>query len=245
MPFSTGTDWFIYDFSRAYAAVPKLDTTRDWLHALEAGRTFITNGPFLDLEVQAKLPGDTVALDGAASVRLNGSAVGRVDFRRIELVRNGEVVVKVESKPKAGHFTAAFDQTVKVDAPGWYALRIPPAGVKPAADVPRSELGGPLSPTGPVYVEVGGRKVFDAAVAKSLLDDGPGPREDLKNGMFTSDHEKDHVLSIYALAISASRATREVSPLKSSRRRRDTEQIPSASPRLCGRLQESRWARGS
>ena len=49
VPFSTGTDWFIYDFSRAYAAVPKLETTRDWLNALEAGRTFITNGPFLDL----------------------------------------------------------------------------------------------------------------------------------------------------------------------------------------------------
>jgi len=206
VPFSTGTDWFIYDFSRAYAAVQKLDTTRDWLHALEAGRTFITNGPFLDLEVQGKLPGETVTLDGAGTVRIKGSAVGRVDFRRIELVRNGEVVAKVDSKPKAGHFVASFDQTIQVDGPAWVALRIPPFAVpKPAADVPRSELGGPLfAHTSAVHVEVGGRKVFDPATARALLDEMSRAREKiLKNGVFTTDHEKEHVLSIYALSIAA------------------------------------------
>jgi hypothetical protein len=205
VPFSTGTDWFIYDFSRAYAAVRKLDTTRDWLHALEAGRTFITNGPFLDLEVQGKLPGETIALDGTSSVRLKGSAVGRVDFRRIELIRNGEVVWKSESRSKDGHFTASFDVTVKVDAPCWYALRIPPAGVQPGPDVPRSELGGPLfAHTSAVSLEVAGRKVFDAAVARSLLEEMGRARETiLTKGVFASDHEKDHVLSVYAMAISS------------------------------------------
>jgi hypothetical protein len=206
VPFSSGTDWFIYDFSRAYAAVQKLDTTRDWLHALEAGRTFITNGPFLDLEVQGRLPGETVSLDGAGNVRIRGSAVGRVDFRRIELVRNGEVVEKADSKPKAGHFVASFDRTVQVDGPGWYALRIPPFAVpKPAADVPRSELGGPLfAHTSAVHVEVGGRKAFDPATARALLEEMSRAREKiLKNGVFTTEHEKEHVLSIYALSISA------------------------------------------
>lgn len=206
VPFSTGTDWFIYDFSRAYAAVQKLDTPRDWLHALEAGRTFITNGPFLDLEIQGKLPGETVSLDGAASVRIKGSAVGRVDFRRIELIRNGEVVATADSSPKGGHFVAAFDRTVKVDAPGWYALRVPPFAVpKPAADVPRSELGGPLfAHTSAVHVEIGGRNAFDPAVARGLLDEMSQAREKiLKNGVFATDHEKEHVLSVYALSISA------------------------------------------
>jgi hypothetical protein len=206
VPFSTGTDWFIYDFSRAYAAVPKLDTTRDWLHALESGRTFVTNGPFLDLEVQGKQPGETVSLESGASVRFQGSAVGRVDFRRIELVRNGEVIARADSSPKAGHFVASFDQTVKVEAPGWVALRIPPFAVpKPEADVPRSELGGPLfAHTSPVYVEVGGRKVFDPAVARGLLEEMSQAREKiLKNGRFATEHEKEHVLSVYSLSISA------------------------------------------
>jgi hypothetical protein len=205
VPFSTGTDWFIYDFSRAYAAVQKLDTTRDWLHALEAGRTFITNGPFLDLEVQGKLPGDTVSLEAPGFVRLKGSAVGRVDFGRIELIRNGDVLARFESKAKGGHFTASFDQSVRMEGPCWLALRIPPAPAKPGPDVPRSELGGPLfAHTSPVYVELGGRKHVDAAVAKGLLDEMAQAREKIvKNGLFTTDHEKEHVLSIYAMAISA------------------------------------------
>jgi len=205
VPFSTGTDWFIYDFSRAYAALQKLDTTRDWLHALEAGRTFITNGPFLDFDAQGKLPGDTVSLEAPGLVRLKGSAVGRVDFGRLELIRNGDVVAKFESKPKGGHFTASFDQSVRIDGPCWLALRIPPAPAKPGPEFPRTELGGPLfAHTSPVYVELGGRKVFDAAVAKGLLEEMTQAKEKiLKNGVFTTEHEKEHVLSIYTLSIAA------------------------------------------
>src|SRR4029079_16490803 len=99
-----------------------------------------------------------------------GSGWGRVMFRRTALIRNGDVVATADSRPKGGHFVAAFDQTVRVDAPGWYALRVPPCAVpKPAADVPRSELGGPLfAHTSAVQVEVGGRKAFDPAVARGL-----------------------------------------------------------------------------
>ena len=123
----------------------------------------------------------------------------------MELIRNGEVVSKVESRRNGGHHTASLELGVKVDAPGWYALRIPPAGAKPAADLPRSEMGGPLfAHTSPVYVEMGGRKVFDPAVARGLLEEMAQAREKIvKNGVFGTDHERDHVLSIYELSIKA------------------------------------------
>ncbi|MBI3854786.1 MAG: CehA/McbA family metallohydrolase, partial [Planctomycetes bacterium] len=207
VPFSTGTDWFIYDFSRAYAAVQTLSAPRDWLRALEAGRTFITNGPFLDLEVDGKGPGETVSLEAARSVRLKASALGRVNFRRLELIRNGEVLEGIDTRVRDGHFAASIEKSLSVEGPCWFALRIPPPPTKeaPQADVPRSELGGPLfAHTSALHVEVGGRKHFDAGAAKSLLDEMGQAREKiLKNGVFASDHERDHVLSVYALAISA------------------------------------------
>jgi hypothetical protein len=207
VPFSTGTDWFIYDFSRAYAKVSKLASPRDWLKALEAGRTMITNGPFLELEVEGKAAGETVSLGKPGSVRLKGSAVGRVDFLRLELIRNGEILSRVDSRRQVGHFAASFETSVVIDAPCWLALRIPPPPTKeePAADFPRTELGGPLfAHTSPVYVEMGGKKVFNEAVAKGLLEEMQEARgKILKNGVFTDDHERDHVLSVYAMAISA------------------------------------------
>jgi hypothetical protein len=207
VPFSTGTDWFIYDFSRAYAAVPTLATPRDWLRSLEAGRTFITNGPFLDFQVENKAVGEVLGLAEPRSVRVKAGAVGRVDFRLLEVVRNGEVIGTASSKPREGHFEASIDAEFRLDGPCWLALRIPPPPTKeqPAADVPRSELGGPLfAHTSPVYVEIGGRAVFQEGVAKGLLEEMKQSKEKiLKNGVFADEHQRDHVLSVYALAISA------------------------------------------
>ncbi len=207
VPFSTGTDWFIYDFSRAYAAVPTLATPSDWLRALEAGRTFITNGPFLDFEVETKRPGDVLSLAGPGSVRVKAGAVGRVDFRLLEVVRNGDVVATASSRRREGHFEASLDAVLKIDGPCWLALRIPPPPTNegPAPNVPRNELGGPLfAHTSPVYVEVGGGAVFQEEAAKGLLEEMRQSKEKiLKNGVFADDHQRDHVLSVYALAISA------------------------------------------
>jgi hypothetical protein len=69
VPFSTGTDWFMYDFSRCYARVEGELTPETWLAALRAGRTFITNGPLLEFRVNDSGLGDTIALDQPASSR--------------------------------------------------------------------------------------------------------------------------------------------------------------------------------
>ena len=55
-PFSTGTDWFIYDFSRVYVRVQGEPTVKNWLESLAAGRTFITNGPLLNLSADGRGP---------------------------------------------------------------------------------------------------------------------------------------------------------------------------------------------
>jgi len=55
-----------------------------------------------------------------------------------------------------------------------------------------------------VYVEVDGKRVFDPEVARGLLEEMRRARGLITaNGRFADDHERDHVLSVYALAIGA------------------------------------------
>src|SRR5262249_51454205 len=92
VPISTGTDWFLYDFARVYAQVLGDLTVPSWLAAVKAGRCLVTNGPLLTLTVDGHDIGKTLALDKPRRVRVEATAVGRHDFQRLQLVRNGKVV---------------------------------------------------------------------------------------------------------------------------------------------------------
>lgn len=205
VPFSTGTDWFIYDFSRVYARLPSLRVTRDFLGSLEQGRTFITNGPLLEFSVNGRGPGDTLSLETPAPVRVSARAVGRVDFRTLELIRNGEVVKAESSHREERHFTADLSMDLDLAEPCWLAVRTPPPPLKddPAQGFPRSELGGPIfSHSSPVYVQVGGRPVFHRPAAESLLEDLKSAKSTIeKAAVFADDHERGHVLEVYTRAI--------------------------------------------
>src|SRR5262249_9752474 len=92
LPISTGTAWFLYDFSRVYARVEGELTIESWLKALKAGRNVATNGPLLRLSVDGKPIGDVLKLDEEKTVRVEAEGVGRHAFERLQLVHNGKVV---------------------------------------------------------------------------------------------------------------------------------------------------------
>ncbi len=89
--------------------------------------------------------------------------------------------------------------------PAWLALRTPPPPGKGASEggFPKSELGGLLfSHTSPVYVEVGGKAVWDAGVARGLLEEVRRAKETiLQKAIFADGHEKAHVLGVYDAAV--------------------------------------------
>lgn len=205
VPFSTGTDWFIYDFSRVYARVGALQGPRDWLESLEQGRTYITNGPLLEFSVNDLGPGETLSLQSPSTVRVNARAVGRVDFRTLELLRNGEIVQAVPSRPEEGHFAADFSVDLNLSEPCWLAVRTPPPPLKndPAAGFPMSELGGPIfSHTSAVYVRLNGSSVFLRSTAEGLLEDLKIAMSTIeKSGVFADEQERVHLLQVYFRAI--------------------------------------------
>lgn len=199
VPFSTGTDWFIYDLSRAYVPVEGPFTAHAWLRALREGNSTITNGPLLEFEAAGQRPGGTARLPGPGRVKVRARGAGRIDFGKLEIVRNGKVVHEIPRASRAGYFEAAGEPEIEVPEPSWLALRIPPDGV------PENEYGKPLfAHTSPVYVEVGGKPVFLRAEAEGLLDEVRRSRETVAStALFADDHERGHVLAVYDDAIRA------------------------------------------
>ncbi len=80
VPFSTGTDWFIYDFSRVYAMTEKPVTPRQWLDLLAEGKTYITNGPLLEFTVDDKPIASTLELQAPAGAARSCASRGTDRF---------------------------------------------------------------------------------------------------------------------------------------------------------------------
>lgn len=210
VPFSTGTDWFMYDFSRVYVKMPQgAVTAADWLGGLSAGRNYITNGPLLSFSVDNRGPGGTVALRQSGSVAVLARAAGRVDFKRIELVQNGNVVATADSRPVGGHFEAEFRGPLPVAKPGWLALRTPPPSVKEDPELqrpsPLNEFGKELfSHTSAVYVTVDGKSVFDPGTARALLAEMEASQKVIvEQGEFLDDQARARVLDVYRDGVAA------------------------------------------
>jgi hypothetical protein len=199
VPFSTGTDWFIYDLARVYANVRGNLTIRSWLEALKAGRTFITNGPLLELNVGNTEIGGTLALDSAAKVQVRGRATGRQDFGKLQLVRNGRVIEEIASARSGGHFESRLDRALEIGEPCWLALRV--------ASTTQSEYGRELfGHTSPVYITVGGAGVRIQQDVDWLIRDMEQAIETISaRGSFAMPSDRERVLGVYREGITALR----------------------------------------
>ena len=196
VPFSTGTDWFVYDFSRVYVPLEDNLTSERWLAALAEGRSCITNSTFLEFSVAGAKLGDTIDLPAPTSLKVNGRGIGRLNFGRLELVSNGQVVAQVDSRRQEGHYLAEMDIDVEVDEPGWLALRTPTGPTK-------NELGNELfAHTSPVYITMDGRQIFQPEIAQALIAD---LKESIvkidSSAAFANATERSDVLQVYQTAI--------------------------------------------
>jgi hypothetical protein len=190
-PISTGTDWFMYDFSRVYAKVPGPLTIPKWLDALKAGRCQSTNGPLLTLTVDGKELGDVLNLDKPKAVRVEVSATGRHDFQKLQLVQNGKVIETEIGKLKDGVWTAKLVREVRLDEPAWFAARIDSTA--------KNELDKQLfAHTSPVFVDFESKRVFDVETGRLLLRRLEQAKEEIRaRGKFGDDAARDKILAIY------------------------------------------------
>ncbi len=191
VPFSTGTDWFMDDFARVYAEVNGELTPESWLAALRAGRSFITNGPLLELKVSNVRVGDTLDLSQSGEVTVTASAIGRGNFEVLEIVQNGQVVASESSKLVHGHFEATLRKPINIAEPGWLAARITTAN--------KNEYGRTLfGHTSAVYVTLQGRSIRRAADVAWLRHEVETARATIvEKAQFDTAEQRQKVLGLY------------------------------------------------
>jgi hypothetical protein len=203
VPFSTGTDWGSYDLSRVYVPLAGDKSSAAFLRALSAGRSFITNGPLLEFEVDGHRPGDEIKLTAAKTVRLRARALGRDDFTRLEIVHNGNIVARQDTRRQDGHFVADFDTTLAVDAPGWLALRVPttqPYNDRTAYTGAGANLFGKalFAHTSAIYVTLNGKNISTPSAIQDLIAEiKAGIHLIESKGAFANDAERDTLLATY------------------------------------------------
>jgi hypothetical protein len=190
LPISTGTDWFMYDFSRVYAEVRGKLTIASWLDAVKAGRCQATNGAFLTLRVDGKTPGDVLELKGPRTVKIEATATARFALERLELIHNGRVI---KTQPASARQPGRIQLTheVRVNEPAWFAVRCDAST--------KNEFQKTLfSHTSPVYVDYEGRRVFDVEAALALVKQVEDAHAAIKGrGRFSSDAMQEKLLSLY------------------------------------------------
>jgi len=170
---------------RFYVKVDGALTLENWLDAVRRGRTFVTNGPVLELSAEEAGIGDELVLASPRVVKVRA----RVRFdptrdrvERLEIVRGGEVIATHAASGENGDF--AIEVSVPVSMSTWLAARASgqKVGERPADSIEplieyvlrlnrradrslREELGEAATPerprpsaahTAPIYLRVEG-----------------------------------------------------------------------------------------
>jgi hypothetical protein len=164
IPASTGTDWWIYDHNRVFVQTQGSFSYESWIAGLRAGRTFVSNGPLLELSVDGASPGATLSRD-AGRMRVSARGLSRIRFDRLEIVQDGEVVAEqLAHQPRAGITEARLERELPLEEGGWIAARIS-GGEKTYAGYPV------FAHTSPVYLRVRGTPHWRAEARGRFIDE--------------------------------------------------------------------------
>jgi hypothetical protein len=148
---------------RVYALVEGEFTTESWCEAVREGRTFVTNGPMLSLEVNGDcIPGDTIDAKAGESIGIVVEAGSYVPVQRVDLIVNGEIVATAQADE--GGQSAMLAHELKPEASCWIAARAIGPEHRLALD---SHV---FAHTSPVYVNIDRQPTRDAESAQYFVD---------------------------------------------------------------------------
>ena len=191
LPASTGTDWFVCANNRVYVQTDGEFSYESWLRGLQAGRTFITNGPALFLEVDGGTPGASLPSPGGRPRTVPGKITWRSHYplNRVELVHDGGVAqtLRLDDKRREGEW--AFD--LQIESDGWVAAR--------AFGEARDSFAQPVyAHTSPVYVGSGLPGGTAPASAAFFLRSIDAAMDTVRQSWrFTRDSQREEVLHLF------------------------------------------------
>jgi type 1 glutamine amidotransferase len=114
-------------FGRVYVHQPDGFSYENWLQGLKAGRSFVSTGPMLEVQVNGELPGHVFAgAQGGKECQVKGTVTSASAIDRIEILVNGQIVKTIPGESQrtpAGGFDCGFETAVKIDGSCWLAVR--------------------------------------------------------------------------------------------------------------------------
>jgi hypothetical protein len=161
-----------------------------WQAAVRAGRTVVTNGPWLTFEVDGHGPGDVVDHRAGANLRAVARCAG-VGVDQLSIVGPDGLIATTAIDGEE----ATLEAEITVEGPGWYAA-IARGGAHPNVLAPFT-----YAHTSPVHLEVDGRRIGRAADAAWCID-WLGRVEELArgHGTFSDPHQLEELVAVLQAA---------------------------------------------
>jgi hypothetical protein len=143
-------------FGRVYVHLDEGFSYEAWIRGLNAGRSFVTTGPMLLVQVNGKKPGHIFKGEDAAlgKYRVSGVARSAVPLAGVEIVINGEVsrTVAAANREIAGKgYEASIDEDLTIEQSSWIVVR---------CFEDRADKRVRFAHTAPFHVEVEGKPLL-------------------------------------------------------------------------------------
>jgi hypothetical protein len=151
---AAGTDYPYLDHPgavRTYVYMPDGFSVDGWFAGLEAGRAYVTTGPFLNVAINSKGIGEEVRLAAGEPIRIEARAWMSPDIDqldRIEIIEQGAVIAK--SGGSSPGEPILLGHTAKASRSTWFVVRAVGRRSVPGAEI--------AAVSAPVYVVVDGHE---------------------------------------------------------------------------------------
>ncbi len=168
IPATAGTDCFLNrinsaapGWGRCYVRLTNTFEYKTWIDGERAGRSFISNGPMIELSVGEAIPGDTLKLSAPQKVRVRVRGWSQAPLDKLEVIYNGRVVAN--GQPSTDKKELALEHELRLDLGGWVAARVS------GPSVPDFAVGPQQAHANPVYIELPGSKLDAKTDAEYFL----------------------------------------------------------------------------
>lgn len=151
---------------RVYVQTAESFSHTSWLAGLRAGRTFVTNGPMLDLTVDETPIGATLRRTGG-KLNVRARVQSRVPVTHLEVVVNGAVAAThvCAPRPKGSQIQSEqFSVAIPIDHTSWVAVRAR------GPEHPTLFDGPAYAHSSPVYVHIAGKPLVRPQDAAYFVD---------------------------------------------------------------------------
>lgn len=175
--------------SRVYAYTGQPFSGDAWFAAFRQGKTFVTNGPMISLQVNGAGPGEDLNVSPNDRVRIQARAwapqiIGSP--KKLEILAHGKVI-RTAGASSPDQQELQLDFSIPAKQSQWIATRV-------------STHNGGLAHTSPVYVMVDGQKFWDREQLPNLVTKRLAildfARERLKDQKYTASYASGEVTAL-------------------------------------------------